>query len=125
MKHSERLTRRKLHQADLAKFVTSSSVTPRIVNVDLRHCLTLRHAINRIAAALNAPEYFGQNLDALVDIVNDRPKGWDLVLISGWEELKAGYQARLEEALSANASAEEQEGPGYATFVILLMEEDQ
>ncbi len=91
----------------------------RLVHVDLTHCLTLRNAINRIAAALNAPEYFGQNLDALIDIVSDRPKGEDIVVISGWTSLPRTQQKKLESALAVRPELSDQIGEGYARFVIL------
>ncbi|HMS57133.1 MAG TPA: barstar family protein [Fimbriimonadaceae bacterium] len=90
-----------------------------IVNVDASTCKTIVCAIDKIAEALDAPDYFGRNLDALVDIANDRPTGETCYVIRGLEALQPSDRERLLGALAARSEVEYQYGEGYAYFLVL------
>lgn len=66
-----------LTESEWEKVRPSTSKIPdlRIHAVSFARCHSKVEAINRVATAARAPEYFGENLDALCDILLDHPPG--------------------------------------------------
>lgn len=89
---------------------TSTLLEFRLLPVDLRDCRDRDDALERIAAALQFPDWFGGNWDALADCLNDLSwlpaPGYVLLLdhADGWRgEDPEGFGVLLEIANDAGA----------------------
>lgn len=89
----------------------------RVAEVAFSFWNGLNSALDLVAAAANAPDWYGHNLDAFVDIINDRPPGKDLFVVKNFRRLKKRDQEMFIELVGTDF--EEQRGDGFAYFVII------
>lgn len=89
----------------------------RIVEVDLAHSGELYFALNRIAAAANAPHWYGRNMDAFDELINDRPKGNDVFVLRNFDSLCESDRDKFIGLISTDYA--EQQGSGFAYFIII------
>lgn len=110
-----------LTESEWEKVRPSTSKIPdlRIHAVSFARCHSKVEAINRVATAARAPEYFGENLDALHDILRDRPAGIDLFELRHAEQLDPFLRAGIL-SVFADLNPEDRYGPGRAVGVEIL-----
>lgn len=107
-------------RADVVLAATRGSAL-RVVRVDLAGATGKDELIGRVAAALEFPEWFGGNWDALEDCLSDlswsAAGGW-VLLFEGVDGLPADERGILLDILASAASFWKERGrPFFAVFI--------
>jgi len=78
--------------------------------IDLHDCYTADDLHARVAEVLPLPDYYGNNLDALHDVLTEQSEGWDITFTgcSDAEVTLGKYMRKLK--LMCSAAATENEG---------------
>ncbi len=90
---------------------------------DISACSSIQEALARLGSALNFPDYYGSNLDALFDCLTDPDwcgSSGQILLLTGCDRLQQkapGDFARLLEVL--DATAEERRGSSQPLWVLI------
>lgn len=114
-----RLSIVKKHELDeLVSWITSSSEVT-LLECDLASAVTEKDAIKLIGKAVNAPDYFGENLDALIDVLNDREAVMEVLVIRGFFFKRKSSLVKLTSTLSVDRG---QERYGDGDIKILLVQ---
>jgi len=114
-----------LYRAGAAQALASATAAGfDVVSISLAGVAAKDAVLERFAAALAFPDWFGGNWDALEDCLEDlswRPDGGRVLLIEGFESLAAGARDDFRVLLDLLADvAEYWAGRGRAFFVVLL-----
>ncbi len=90
----------------------------KIIDIDLKDCLSSRTALRRLGTALSAPSYYRANMDALADIIRDREKGIEVFVVRGLTGRNHDYELDLLRVLEGN-TPQRQYGKGTANFILI------
>lgn len=113
-----RLSIVKKHELDeLVSWITSSSEVT-LLECDLASAVTEKDAIKLIGKAVKAPDYFGENLDALRDILNDREAGLEVLVIKGFFVKRKSSFVKLTSTLSID-DGDERYGDGDIKILLV------
>ncbi len=109
---------KKIELDELVSWISSSGEAT-MLECDLDSAVTEKDAIKLIGKAVTAPDYFGQNLDALRDILNDREAGLEVLVIKGFFSKRKSSFVKLTSTLSVDRG---QERYGDGDIKILLVQ---
>ncbi len=89
-----------------------------VVVVSLQFSRTFTEVTRAFAEAFRFPEWFGENADALSDLLNDLPSGRYIVKVTGIKNLDKQTILKLEMVLSDKREGGDGYGDGEAVFVL-------
>lgn len=113
-----RLSIVKSHELDELVSWILSSCEVTLLECDLVSAVTEKDAIKLIGKAVNAPNYFGENLDALRDILNDREAGLEVLVIRGFFHKRKSSFVKLTSTLSID-DGDERYGDGDMKILLV------
>lgn len=96
----------------------SSSTEVTMPECDLASADTEKDAIKLIGKVVKAPDYFGENLDALRDILNDREAGLEVLVIRGFFKKRKSSFVKLTSTLSKD-DGDERYGDGDIKILLV------
>lgn len=102
---------------ELVSWISSSSGVT-LLECDLASAVTEKDAIKLIGKAVKAPDYFGENLDALIDVLNDREAGLEVLVIRGFFFKRKSSFVKLTSTLSID-DGDERYGDGDIKILLV------
>lgn len=102
-------------------FLEAASENQRVIVVDCSTAVDKSGFMLVMATAIDAPEYFGRNWDALAECLVDLDAGGGLLLLlTGWQAMAEGARPTLQTAIEVLAQASESWADSGGGGVLLL-----
>ncbi len=102
----------------LRKMKTTRNLGYKTVQVDVHSCHRFEDVAKRFGESFSFPQWFGENEDALFDLLNDLPSGKYIVEIKGSSSLNKSVLSKLRMVLSQKREGGSGYGDGEAIFIM-------